>query len=507
MKVQSVGLMAAAGMLLTSLTVWSLTTPKPGAALSVVPETTTSKPPVTKPASFQGNQFVSGSKLMVEGRLGHAKVEAQRAGENFLFVDVSAQRDAATGAAPLNLAIVVDRSGSMKGARLDNAIEAARGMVSRLRDGDVVSLVTYNTVAEVQVPPTPIDSVGRNSVLRALSRIRASGDTCISCGIKTGIEQLLLKNDMVNRMLLLSDGEATAGVRDLEGFRRIAERARSMSIPISSIGVDVDYNERLLAALARDSNGRHHFVENSGDLSSIFDEELKSLNRTVADAAELSVELAPNVEVIEVFDRVFRREGRRLVVPFGSFSAGEQKTLLVKVSTPAMKEGENLVADVRLGYRDVARGQKGECQGQLKTLATLDLDELSPLDPRVSGRIERSETASTLLEFNELFKAGKTEEAKQRLAASIPRIRSARAKAKRALPRSNPLSKKVDDDFEAQERALESAGAAVAAAPSPFAEPPPGSGRAAKPAPKPEASRSGKTQVKKNQESAFELTF
>jgi Ca-activated chloride channel family protein len=259
----------------------------------------------------------------------------------------------------------------------------------------------------------------------------------------------------------------------------------------------------LLAALARESNGRHHFVENTSDLSAIFDEELQSLNRTVADAAELSVELAPNVEIIEVFDRVFRREGRRLVVPFGSFSAGERKTLLVKVSTPALSEGENLVADVRLGYRDVASGDQGLCQGQLKTLATLDLGATSPLDPVVSGRVERSETASTLLEFNELFKAGKTEEAQRRLDSSIARTKTARAKAKKSMPASNPFASKVDRDFEEQERALESAGAAIAADSGRFAEPPQGSGAPARPAPKPRA----KSQVKRNQESAFDLTF
>jgi Ca-activated chloride channel family protein len=339
MKVKSVGILAAAGMLLSSLTVWSLTTPKPEQIpLTALPEPTASIRVPDRPAAFSGNRFVSGNKLMVDGRLGHASVEAERAGENFLFVDISAQQDAASAAAPLNLTIVIDRSGSMKGARLRNAVDAARNMVSRLRDGDVVSLVTYNTQSDVRVPPTPMDTVGRSRVLGALSGIHATGDTCISCGIKTGIEQLQARNNMVNRMLLLSDGEATAGVRDMEGFRRIAERARLMSIPISSIGVDVDYNERLLAALARESNGRHHFVENTSDLSAIFDEELQSLNRTVADAAELSVELAPNVEIIEVFDRVFRREGRRLVVPFGSFSAGERKTLLVKVSTQQLAE-------------------------------------------------------------------------------------------------------------------------------------------------------------------------
>ena len=145
------------------------------------------------------------------------------------------------------------------------------------------------------------------------------------------MDNLRGRRGMVNRMLLLSDGEATAGIRNVDGFRRIALRARDMGCSISAVGVDVNYNERIMSALAQASNGRHYFVENAAGLQSVFDREIASLSNTVANGAELRIDLAPGVALSQVYDRTFRREGNTLVVPVGSFTAGEEKTVLVRV--------------------------------------------------------------------------------------------------------------------------------------------------------------------------------
>src|SRR5690606_24897326 len=143
MKVKTLGLLACAGMLLSSLTVWSLTTPAEGPiAIATDPPPRTNDDPV-EPQSETVTQFVSGNTLMVEGRVGFKTREANQEQENFVFLDIAAKKEALGQTSPLNLAIVLDRSGSMRGKRLENALSAARGMIERLRDGDVVSLVTY----------------------------------------------------------------------------------------------------------------------------------------------------------------------------------------------------------------------------------------------------------------------------------------------------------------------------------------------------------------------------
>lgn len=491
MEVKTLGLMAAAGMFLSSLTVWSLTTPRPEAPPLVA---TGTLPPVDEPVATNqaASQFVSGNTLLVEGRLGFKTLEAGKPAENFVFVDITTDKTAVGKSTPLNLAIVLDRSGSMKGKRLANALSAARGMIERLRDGDVISLVTYNQSAQSTIESVQIDGSSRFRVLRELDELQAQGDTCISCGLEAAKALLGRRSGMVDQVLLLSDGEATTGVLDEAGFRRIAADAQRMGVTISTVGVDVDYNERVMSLLAEESNGRHHFVEHASKLPSIFDEEFKSLANTLADEAELSVSLAPGVRVLKVFDRSYRQDGARLIVPMGAFSVGDEKTLLVKVEVPAAKVGSRPIADVHLVYRDLTTGRNGNCEGSLSHALVKDTDQLSPLDPLVAMRVERSETAQTLLGANALIKEGKVDQARALLAEE--KKRKARA---REVATSNSFSSAtkgkgdLDRDFAKQEQALGEAEASVAPAP----------------AGKPMAPRRAKAAVRWNQSAARDAAF
>jgi Ca-activated chloride channel family protein len=352
-------------------------------------------------------------------------------------------------------------------------------------------VVAYNTGVQTLTQSTVIDAQSRQDVLRRIEGITAEGDTCISCALDAGMAALRGRDGMVKRMLLLSDGEATAGVRDVEGFRVIAERARDMDCTISSVGVDVQYNELIMSALAVGSNGRHYFVENAAGLPSVFDRELQSLVRTVATNAELRLGLAPGVQLLEVFDRSFRREGDELVVPMGSFAQGEEKTLLAKVRVPRGSAGMRSVADVRIHFRDLLASSQGVNVGQLLSTLTDDDSQASELDPLVAGRLNRAETAATLREANQLFKSGDLSTARAKLAKARDRVSSSRKvfAPRAAVPRREALN----DDFEDQIAALDEAETG-------FATPPP----AAEPA---QQARPGRAQVRENASKADAFGF
>src|SRR5687767_221318 len=149
MKISSVGVFAALGMILTSFSVWSLTPPADSRPnLPTAP----SADPRPALAGSDTPSFTRDGGLRLEGRLGHAWLPADAPGETFVLASIEAPAQAATASTPVNLAIVLDRSGSMAGKRLTNALDAARGMVRRLRDGDVVSVIAYDTRAETLVP-------------------------------------------------------------------------------------------------------------------------------------------------------------------------------------------------------------------------------------------------------------------------------------------------------------------------------------------------------------------
>ncbi len=404
------------------------------------------------------DRFDAGETVHVTGRLGHATMAAGRSAKTFVHLELHTEADLrAAEAASTNLSIVIDRSRSMKGQRMQNALAAARGMISRLREGDSVSVVVYNTQSTVLVPPTTITASTRADLGLQLRTIEARGHTCISCGVEAGLEQLARGQGAVSRMLLLSDGQANTGMRDEAGFRQLAERARARGVTVSSLGVDVDYDDRLLLAVAQASNGRHYFVRDPSGLQRVFDEELQSLQRTVASNVEAVIDLGPGVEVTQVFDRAFSRRGRALVVPFGAFAAGDRKSLLVEVQLPRGVEGLREVADVSLRYTDLTQDPKteGTCEGALAVQLSDDPGKVSPLDPLVETRLARAETSAALREANLAFAAGNVQAAQEKLQTTRGRIRERRTASRNRAP--TKARKRIDFEFEDQLGALDGA--------------------------------------------------
>ncbi|CAN94508.1 hypothetical protein sce4345 [Sorangium cellulosum So ce56] len=519
MKPTHVALFSALGMMFTSLSVYSLAPSGGGTSVTAVPEVIT-EPPRQVPevtggavAAVDPSRFTTGSRLMLEGRVGHARLP-RSAQETFLMFEVRGDGSPARSLAQANLSLVIDRSGSMKGTRLTNAVQAATTAVSRLNDGDVVSVVTFDTRTSVVVPPTTVGPETRGRILASVRGISLGGDTCISCGIEEGLSLLGQTSAGVSRMLVLSDGDANHGVRDVPGFRAMAQRARDRGVAITTIGVDVDYNEKILSAIALDSNGRHYFVENDAALARIFEAEAEQLTTSVASGAELAIDLAPGVELDRVFDRSFRRAGDQVIVPLGAFAAGEVKTVLLKVRLGGLggdARGDSPVADVGLTYRDLVARTDARCAGKLG-VAIADRDaDASELDALVAGRVQRSETAAALKQANFLFEQGRLDEARSKLDAQQESLKKAADKAKAVAPANR--AKDVASDFEGQLAALERAGTDFATPPA-FATPPPAAAAApggfaqapaAAPRPAPAQSRQGKSAVRRNEAEAFDL--
>jgi Ca-activated chloride channel family protein len=509
MKLRSVALWAALGM--ATSTAAALAIPAPAAPRGGPLPTGTGTDPQAAVARFS-----AGQTLTMDGRLGHASIgRAPSTGgtaETFLLASVTGADTAGPTAAPMNLAIVIDRSGSMKGARIANAMEAAVGIVERMRDEDRVTVVAFDTTAEVIVPPSPAGVGARPFIESAIRRIRLGADTCISCGLETAMTQLAsapIAGDHVDRMILLSDGEANHGIKEVTGLRAMAGRMRDRGCSITTMGVDVDFDEKVMAAIASESNGRHYFVQNASALPSIFEQEFDSLLATVARDGELEVKLAPGVEVEQVFDRSFRREGSSVLVPFGTFSAKQEKTVLMKLRVPADRDGVEPVASMKLRYRDLSLRTDATCAGDLGLLVTDDAHAQQDLDPFVAARVARSETAEALTTANALFEQGRVGEAEKVLAtrrSALHRSAAVASAVALARPIAPTAAKKAsgafNDDFNGQI-------AAVAQAEQGFAPPPPNASPAGASAgaPADEAKRAGKAATRQNQAEATQLSF
>ncbi|MRG93367.1 vWA domain-containing protein [Polyangium spumosum] len=512
MKSSRVAVLAFAGMLLTSLSVYSFTPPgglpssnEPTIGAEVAEDDTTTEKTTDATTQTELAHFTAGSTVMIEGRMGHPKILKNPRGETFLMLEARANASDRAKASPqVNLSIVIDRSGSMKGTRLRNAVNAAIGAVERLHDGDMVSVVTFDTRTEVVVPAVVIGPSTRGSVVSSISGITLGGDTCISCGIETAMAEMSRASEgRISRMIVLSDGDANHGLKDVPGFRSLAQRARDRAIGISTVGVDVDYNEKILSAIAVESNGRHYFVENDSALARVFEGEAEALTQAVASGAEVDIDLAPGVELDRVFDRSFRRNGSRITVPLGTFSGGDVKTVLVKLRVPSDANGELPVASIDMHYKDLVKNEDGRCNGKLG-VEVVDTNG-SDLDAVVAGRVNRSETAAALEEANRLFEQGKVAEARRRISAREQSLRDSAARAKTSAPA--PRAADVAFDFDQQLAVVQRAEAGFAQAPAvaepaagPFATPPP-------PAAAPVEARQARKAVRANQEAATNMGF
>jgi Ca-activated chloride channel family protein len=451
------------------------------------------------------SHFAAGQTVHLDARLGHATMAKGGNGETYLFASVSGA-DAPQAAPPLNLAIVVDKSGSMKGERIARAIDAGVGIVERMRDGDTITVVDFDTSAEVVTAPTRLTGSNRASVETAIRGIRLGGDTCISCGLETAAAQLRsvsIAGDHVTRIMLLSDGATNHGVTDMGGLRGIAGRMRDRGCAITTIGVDVDFDEKVMAALATESNGRHYFVASAAGLPAIFAQEFDSLVASVAQDTDMIVDLAPGVEVDQVFDRTFRREngpsGARIIVPFGVLAAKQEKTALVKLRVPTDHDGKTPVAKVAVAYRDLlARADKRD-EGELQLFVKSDGSAQADLDPFVAARVERSRTAQSLTLANDLFKDGKFEEAERTLATRATELHASASRRPMAL--AKPDSERLGADFDKQIGAV--AEAQTNFAPMATASAARGGGSVAAAPP----THIEREQVRKNQQAASDFSF
>ncbi len=162
---------------------------------------------------------------------------------------------------PVNLALVIDRSGSMSGEKLEKAKEAALEMLRRLSSDDVFSLVTFESGVQTLIEAQPVGN-GR-AIERAINSIEAGGSTALFAGVSRGaaeVREYAGSGRYVNRIVLLSDGIANVGPSSPEDLGRLGAALAKENISVTTVGLGLDYNEDLMTRLAQRSDGNTYFV-------------------------------------------------------------------------------------------------------------------------------------------------------------------------------------------------------------------------------------------------------
>jgi Ca-activated chloride channel family protein len=390
--------------------------------------------------------------------LSGAKILRGGDGELFVAVDVVAREAEVTTRPPMSVAIVIDHSGSMQGEKMARARDAARGLVERLGERDRVALVQYDDTADLLVPATVTDEAGKRRLTAAIDSIQDAGGTNLHDGLMLGRDQILqtMTPGHVNRVILLSDGNANVGITNVATLARIAGAAAERGVRITTVGLGIDYNEDLMEAVAENGRGQYYYVKDAGSLDAVFAGELRAIQATVATAAELRLEPAcAGVEIAEVFGYVTRREGHAVIVPLADVAGGDKRKVVARLRVPTGSPGAAGVLGARLSFATPA-GAKKMVTAAVGVELTDDAAAVeAALDPAVLAKVEQADAAVVMRQAAEAYTRGDQ-------AGALRAIDKKRDEAKRRALKY----RMKDADLKPMYESLDSVGAGMAATPS-----------------------------------------
>lgn len=337
----------------------------------------------------------SGSDITLKTELGQDIHYNEQGGKSYLRIDLEGIRRKETERTPVNIAIVIDKSGSMNGAKIEQAKEAAIMAVERLGKNDFLSIIAYSDTVDVLLPSTRVNNF--TEFRHRIRSIRANGRTALYAGTKRGINELesYLDKNRVNRVILLSDGLANVGPSKPEDLEDLGRLAAKRGISITTIGLGLGFNEDLMTKLAYASDGNHAFVRHERDLVDIFNKEFGDVLSVVAQDVDIFIDCHIGFRPIRVMGREAEIEGRRIRLNLNQIYAAQEKNLIIEIErTEVVEPGSLPLADVTVAYRSMRDKSRHKVTATPKIIYSNDKDlaEGSTIKRVMSSVIEQIAT-------------------------------------------------------------------------------------------------------------------
>ncbi|MDX1993790.1 MAG: VWA domain-containing protein [bacterium] len=256
---------------------------------------------------------------------------------------------------PLNLSLVIDRSGSMAGEKIDYTRQAAQFLVQNLGARDILSIVLYNDTVETLLMPEKVQR--KDVIAQRIASIKASGTTNLSSGWLEGVKLVNQNLDdvYVNRVILMSDGLANRGVTSTEQLVTMAQQKFQEKVSTTTMGLGTDFNEDLMMAMANAGGGAFYFIETPEVTPLIFKEELQGLLNVMGQNLVITVETTENVRLVDQLNAYpMQTDGRRVSFRLGDVFGDEVKGLLLELSVMGLPElGQQRIATLKFEYDEL----------------------------------------------------------------------------------------------------------------------------------------------------------
>jgi Ca-activated chloride channel family protein len=325
---------------------------------------------------------------------------------------------------PLCICAVIDRSGSMDGSKMEYVRNSMWKMIDHLTDDDSLSLVFFDNYIETK-DFRKMTSANKEVMKQEIAGLQARGTTDIGSA-------LIFANKMFNsyegtsgsveRILLLTDGQANVGATNMSQFESIISKARK-GVTLSTFGYGTGFNEELLTAMAKQGNGNNYFIENPDGVSGVFAVELGGLLTCFSQEIVVSVKSHKGSSVTNVLNDMnvstHQDQDGELVtdVQVGDIYCGETRNVIVKLDfekRPQALPRPITLADITVSYRLMSETESQKSENRVKVeIVKTENDATKERDKVISEQVAILEAASALVKAKELADEGKWQEAKE----------------------------------------------------------------------------------------------
>ncbi len=334
-------------------------------------------------------------KINLEHYLSDAHIDAKsRNSQRQLSLEISAIAESTDYSLPLNLCLVLDCSGSMKGTPLETVKQAAISIIEKLQPGDRISIIAFNHEAKMIVPYQPIADIVE--IKHQINALEADGGTAINEGMKLGIKEISLgKRNTVSHICLLSDGENEHG--DDRRCFKFAQLAAEYKITINTLGFGEYWNQDVLEKIADLANGTLSYIEEPEQVLFEFEQVFARLQTVGLTNAYLIVELSPGTRLgklkpitqvaPEAVEIPFKLEGNYFKVRIGDLMTDSARILLINLYMNQLSPGSHQIATVQVSYDNPTIGGENILSATFPIEITSQEEYQSQLNPKVQQSI------------------------------------------------------------------------------------------------------------------------
>lgn len=373
--------------------------------------------------SFAGNQVritrpLQAAPLAVETTLAQEKVLQGSAGKVSVALTLTGAdlvQPEGEALQPVDLVIVLDRSGSMGGRKISDARRAIEQLIHQMDSQDRMAIVSYANTVERLSPLVYLRGDQRERLTRLVRQVFAGGGTNLGGGLQNGIDLLsqTVSAKRQRRVILISDGLANQGITSPRALGAMAARATEQNLGVSTVGVGYDFNEVLMTTIADHGSGNYYFLENPGVFAEIFQREFEAARNVVAGMVELRIPLQKGVQLTNAGGYPVAMEDGVAIIRPGDVLAGQQRRIFLNYQIPTGKGGEYGLGNIQVSYHHQGELRHGETTHTLTISCVQDEQEVvASIDKDVwSEKVLKEDFNSLREKVATAVRKGKKEEA------------------------------------------------------------------------------------------------